>query len=150
MAKKKKQNKLLRLISFGLGIGAVVMIALPALKINDSVFSGIEAAFGKSLANFGSWAKAKLSLNILLVLAYLFALLAAFASFLQKNKIIVLVLFVIAAALFLISPTITKITYELLGNTNTANVEPIKQFGLYISFSLSLIGACISAYEYMK
>lgn len=151
MAKKhKSKNKMINFILFSLGLFAMIAIVLPALQKDDKVLTGLEVAFGKELLNFGGLATSKLSANMLLIVAYVAALGAGITALLDQNKIIVLLLFLAAAALFFIAPTMSKVATDSFIGSTTTKVDLPRAYGIYISFGLSLVGILLSAYDFVK
>lgn len=134
MSKKMKKAKSFLakyglLISMACGVLVLVMAFVNAVVLDseyiESAYTGFQVAFGKKLDDNGI---AKIDFSILAVLAYLLpVIVAAVSCFVIKNRqlggLITAVVFLLAAILLFIMPSITSVTAEVFGKATTTSLK---------------------------
>ena len=158
MAKRKKSAiaKYGKFVLVFISIVVVAMAFLPAVKYTngDTVYTGWEVAFGKTLSNvsFGSTTlgNATIDFSILAVIAIFLSFVGSVVfGFVISNRqiagLFVFICFAGAAVLFFLMPQITKVTTEvaILGSS-TSTFADLK-YGLGIGSILGGAFSCVGS-----
>ena len=159
--KKKKDNKLINLIVFALGLLATLTIFLPALVTgsgdNQVFYSGLDISFGKTLTDWGTLVNAKIPFNMLAVIAYVLPIVGGFLILFSERKdkvlkLISIVLFLASAVLLFLLPSYIEVITEsgLFGGTMTDKLSENLAWGSIVGGALSVLALFGSAYKLVK
>ena len=148
---KKAHQKTMLFIIAALGIVSIVTVFLPALKDGDSVLSGLEVAFGKTLIDAGPWGSGKVKMNILAMIGYALPIIGAlYALKMTKIDLIVFIVFLVSLVMLILVPGTTKLEAVFLGNTVVKNIDAKMGFGLIIAIIANALNTLVSLFVVVK
>ncbi len=145
--KNKTLKKLLPYIIFVLSLISTFMLFAPVLSYQNTSFSGINIAFGRTLYSLDSFgisgaSRGELPMNMYAIAAFFAPLIGGlFTIIFKKGQVFSLAMFVVAAAMFFMINEYIVIEYTMGGETLEQNVAWQNAYGLIIAGFASILAA---------
>lgn len=135
-------KKILPFIITGLSFLATLTIFLPALRYEDVVVSGLEIAFGTTLAEVGSFTEAELEVSSYAIAAYFAPLIAGILTLIfRTGNVFSLAMFAMSAVLFFTMSDNIQLLVNVAGSESSESVGWTLAYGTLIAALLSIFAA---------
>ncbi len=145
--KNPSVKKVLPFLITALSILATLTIFLPALRMDDLVFTGLDIAFGTDIADFdpfglGSIASARLEMSTYAMAAYFSPLIAGIVTLIfRTGNVFSLAMYVLAAVLFFMLADNIDVTVTVAGSESSEAVDWHMTYGVVVGGLLSIFAA---------